>query len=166
MLLIIVSWCVFQYKYTFGCQHILFKYEHGYIVNILQSIRRPGENEIVSLGVLLHEFEYITFYDLQFVADAECGSGLFYEEYIALVALYEGEVFGPARCQLIADTARAAKQVAGLDAFQVQHVLECIEQAFFGYISGWPCRCRSGRAEPAPAEYAAYNAHAYNCCSR
>ncbi len=166
MALVVVPGRVLQYKYTIIGQHMLLEHQHGDIINILQRIGWPGKYKVELLCVLFHEPEHIAFDDMELLCNTQFFDSLFDEVDIAHIALNEGKVARAARGQLVADTARAAKQVAGLDILQVYHVCQRVEQAFFGYIGSGARGCARRRTELPSPELASYNPHAYNCCIR
>lgn len=166
VVLVIVPWGVLVYKDTIWSEHIFFKYEEGYFVDIFEGIGRACEYKVILLCALFHEFEYIAAYDVQFAGYAE-GSSCFFDKIdTGKVAFDKGEVCGPARCEFVGNAAGAAKEVEGFYAFEVDKVAECIEQAFFGHFGCGPCRYFSRRGKPSATEKATYNAHAYNCCNK
>lgn len=160
MVLVIVPGRMLQYKYTIWRQHILFEDQHGQVVDILQGIRRPGKDKIILLGVLLHEFEHVAFYDMQLVADAQFFGCFLYEIDITLVALHQYQFSRAPRCQFITYAACAAEDVACPGPFDIHHIVQDVEEALFCNIGSGSCGGVGWRAKPAPAECAAYNAHA------
>src|SRR6188768_1004974 len=59
--LIIISWCMFQHKPSFGVQQLLFKNKFRQIINITECIRRARKNEIKFIGTLINKFKHIEF---------------------------------------------------------------------------------------------------------
>lgn len=144
-----------------GLQKLMLEYQGRYGGQLLQGVRRVGEDKVELLMAFLHEAEDIAT-DKNTVSDAKLLHTVTDEAGVVTVGLHTH--YGPAapRQHLKRYAARAGEKVKCRRAFKVNVTFENIEDVLFCEICCRPCLERARNVEMAAFILSCYYTHLSN----
>src|SRR5690606_11504672 len=108
---------------------------------------------------LFYKLKDISFYDFEFVLNAQKRSSFFYESYTEGISFNQGQIRSAPGSQFITDAAGAPEDITGSDVFQVHHVFQRVKQTLFGNVRSRARRNPCRRIKPSSFKQSTYNTH-------
>ena len=136
MLLEVMVRVVFHNEPAIVFQQFVVKNEIRNFGEIWERIRRTGKNEVVLLGAVLHVFEHIHG-EHAHAGETEFFSRFFDEVSAFRKLLHDSNIGAASGRHFVADAAGAAKEIEKLNRFEIEIVVEHVEQSFL-------CKIRCG----------------------
>ena len=133
-----------QYKHSVIVEQAPTDYLFGQFRCLLQIERRIGKDYVVFFLSFLNKLERIGQQRTDATPSAESPEHLGDKALMLAVEFDARDVVAAAREELIADAARPRKQVEHLDGFEVDDIVQDIEQAFLCIVGCGP-RLETGR---------------------